>query len=306
MRSTRLLWVLLFVMFALLVWGAHAAFAQDILNPPTSVYKLAWDHDGLNTDHYDIRVNTTAPWINVGKPMPLQVAVPELAVGTYMADVRACNDKTKECATSAKAAAFNVVPVTLPAIWSHKDIGLVGVLGSVSWVNGTFTVLGDGLDIWGKTDAFQFVSQPLGDNNEIIARVTKLPNTNINAKAGVMMRGSLDPGSQHVMINTATDGSIEFISRGNAKDISSVVTVAVQPRPVWLKLTRVGNHVNGSMSVDGKVWVLVGAVDVLNLNLAGLIVTSADTTLGNASTFDNVSVDVAAIVPLAPLNVRGF
>ena len=83
------------------------------------------------------------------------------------------------------------------------------------YTNGTFTVTGGGLDIWGTADAFQYVSQPLAGDGSIVARVTTLQNTHVNAKAGVMMRGALTASAQHVMLNSAVDGTIEFISRSS-------------------------------------------------------------------------------------------
>ena len=93
----------------------------------------------------------------------------------------------------------------------------MGVSGSATHTNGTFTVTGGGLDIWGTADAFQYVSQPLAGDGSIVARVTTLQNTHVNAKAGVMMRGALTASAQHVMINAAVDGSIEFISRAERR-----------------------------------------------------------------------------------------
>ena len=104
----------------------------------------------------------------------------------------------------------------LPAPWTNRDIGNVGVSGSATYANGTFTVTGGGLDIWGTADAFHYVSQPLAGDGEIVARVTSLQLTAVNAKAGVMMRGALTASAQHVMLNAGVDGIIEFISRSGA------------------------------------------------------------------------------------------
>ena len=47
----------------------------------------------------------------------------------------------------------------LPSPWVNQDIGSVGVAGSATYTNGTFTVKGSGADIWGTADTFQYVWQ---------------------------------------------------------------------------------------------------------------------------------------------------
>ena len=44
-----------------------------------------------------------------------------------------------------------------PSPWLNADIGSVGLAGGVSYCGGQFTISGSGADIWGTTDAFQFV-----------------------------------------------------------------------------------------------------------------------------------------------------
>jgi predicted ATP-grasp superfamily ATP-dependent carboligase len=63
----------------------------------------------------------------------------------------------------------------------------------------------------------------------------------------------------------------------------------VQARPAWLKLTRVGTTVTGSVSNDGQVWAVLASMSVTGLTSTGLIVTSGDPAVRNVSTFDNVT-----------------
>ena len=55
-----------------------------------------------------------------------------------------------------------------------------------------FDCLGLALDIWGTAAEFHFAYQQLAGDGEIVARVVSLTNTDQWAKAGVMLRGSLD------------------------------------------------------------------------------------------------------------------
>jgi len=85
----------------------------------------------------------------------------------------------------------------LPAPWTDQDIGTVGVAGSATVSGGTFTANGGGADIWGGSDQFNFISQPLAGDADIVARVAGLGNTNGWAKAGVMIRQSLAADSSY-------------------------------------------------------------------------------------------------------------
>ena len=72
--------------------------------------------------------------------------------------------------------------------------------GSASYSNGVFTVNGGGADIWGGTDQFNYVSQPLTGNGSIVARVTAQGDTDRWAKSGVMIKQSTATGSNYAML----------------------------------------------------------------------------------------------------------
>ena len=83
----------------------------------------------------------------------------------------------------------NVLPestpvTTLPAPWLAQSVGTVGVAGSASQANGTFTLKGSGADIAGTSDGFFFAHQKLSGDGEIKARIASVQNTAPGAKAG--------------------------------------------------------------------------------------------------------------------------
>ena len=51
-------------------------------------------------------------------------------------------------------------------------------------------------DIWDVADQFRFGFKRLTGDGSIVAKVDSIDNTNVWAKAGVMIRESLDAGSQ--------------------------------------------------------------------------------------------------------------
>jgi len=180
----------------------------------------------------------------------------------------------------------------VPAPWATQDIGSVGIAGSATYANGTFTVNAAGADIWGSSDSFRYVYQPISGDGQIVARVTGVQNTNTFAKAGVMLRSTLDAGSAHVILDVRPDGSVEFMTRSSAGSSTSFIASGSQGFPAWLKLTRSGSTVTGSTSADGATWTTIGTTSLSIAAAAniGLAVTSHNTAALNTSTFDNVTV----------------
>src|SRR5262249_33500008 len=135
--------------------------------------------------------------------------------------------------------------------WGTQDIGPVGLTGSASYADPTYTIAGAGADIWGSSDAFRFVYQPLAGDGTITARVTSELNTDTYAKAGVMMRESLDAGAADVILDVLPGGWVEFMSRG-VRDGSTTYLAGVGVTfPIWLDLARTGSTIVASTSSDG-------------------------------------------------------
>jgi RHS repeat-associated protein len=184
---------------------------------------------------------------------------------------------------------------TLPAPWASQDVGSTGIAGSAGYSSGTFTVSGAGADIWDTADAFRFVYQTLAGDGQIVARVADLQNTHPNAKAGVMMRESLTPGSRHALMNVTPGAGLEFLRR-TATGGETTWSGASGAAPRWVKLVRSGNTYSGYVSGDGASWTLVGSETITmgSTVYVGLAVTSHDNGLLAAATFANVAVSLAA------------
>jgi hypothetical protein len=187
----------------------------------------------------------------------------------------------------------------LPDPWTSTDIGNVGVAGIASYAGGVFYVAGAGADVWGTADAFQFVSQPLDGDGTIIARVDGEQNTSPYAKAGIMIRQSLDPGSAQVILDVKPNGGIEFMARSPSGAPTTFIGGggSVLPFPVSLKLTRVTGTVESlitGFAYDpvSAAWIQVGwtKIQITPEALVGLAVTSHDTTALNTAVFDTIQV----------------
>ncbi len=108
------------------------------------------------------------------------------------------------------------MPDSLPSPWVNQDLGKVGVAGSSSYLNGTFTLNGSGTTIASINDSGQFAYQTMTGDGSITARVVTQQNTNGWAKAGVMIRNSLTADNMSAdMIMTPSYG-LHFYYRTTA------------------------------------------------------------------------------------------
>ena len=120
----------------------------------------------------------------------------------------------------------------------HGNIGL----GLSDFSDGTYTLEGWGADIWGTSDEFHFVHRSLTGDGEIIARVNSVEqgvaDPHIWAKAGVMLRENLAPGSRNVFMFRRPDGLATHQHRIATDGTSSSTQ---QTNAQWLRATRAGN-----------------------------------------------------------------
>ncbi len=191
-----------------------------------------------------------------------------------------------------------------PSGWTSADIGAVGLSGNDGiTASGAVEVGGAGADIWGSTDAFRFVAQPLAGDGTIVARVIAAQNTNAFAKAGLMLRQSLSATAPHLTIDVKPDHSVELLNRTQSAGATQYLggSAPVSPQGVWLKLTRVGSQVTAYVSADGSTWTVVGSAAVAGAAYAGLAVTSHDVAALNQAAFDNVAL-LATDVGNSPLD----
>jgi hypothetical protein len=172
-------------------------------------------------------------------------------------------------------------------------VGQVGLAESLPQPSSALLIDGAGADIWGTSDGFRFVYQPFSGDGESVARVVFQDSTRPFAKAGVMLRSSVDPTSPHVILDLKPDGGLEFMAR-YAWRSNTVFLAGEQAAPMpWVKLARSGNQVSAFHSADGTTWFPIGSVDLMTMPkdlLAGLPVTSHDPAVVNQTMFDNASV----------------
>jgi hypothetical protein len=152
------------------------------------------------------------------------------------------------------------------SLWFH---GLPASVGSfVEGPAGTYTITATGADIFGTADEFHYAYKTLTGGGSIEAKVLSVQNTDPWAKAGVMIRETLDAGSKFAAVYimpTNIDGSATEGCRFQARmdteaGATSDTPVATAEQraviaPYWVKLERsVGGAFRGYYSSDGVNW----------------------------------------------------
>jgi len=165
---------------------------------------------------------------------------------------------------------------------------------------GTYTVTGSGTDIWdvsgvgtGFHDEFHFAYKTLSGPGSIVARVESIENTNDWAKAGVMIRETLDADSVHAMIVVTPAEGVSFQRRNVTGDTSAADTTTGITAPYWVKIVRdIFGNFSAYHSTNGSTWVMQGTPDNISMDsnvYIGLAVTSTDAALACRAVFSNVT-----------------
>ena len=187
-----------------------------------------------------------------------------------------------------------VPPGICPAGWTCADIGTVTPsAGSQTYSAGGWTIQGGGGDIWATSDSFHYVWQTLAADGSLTAHVDSQTNTDPFAKAGIMIRGSSDPGAPYYAIYLTPGNGIIVQSRDAIGNNSTQETAISGAAPVFLKIIRTGTTFTAQTSPDGVTWTAVpgSAASLPNLAgtvLAGMAVTSHNTGQLSTAAFDSV------------------
>ena len=188
-----------------------------------------------------------------------------------------------------------------PRDWTIRGIGSLSLwfrgypafVGSfVEEPAGSYTMTAYGADIWDQADEFHFAYQQLSGAGAIIAKVESLEQTHNWAKAGVMIRDTLDPNSAHAMMIVTPTQGLTFERRTSASQSTSRTRQAGITAPQWVKVERdIYGNVIASYSSDGNTWTELGG-DVITMNTPmyiGLALTAHNAGAACEAKFSNVS-----------------
>jgi hypothetical protein len=173
---------------------------------------------------------------------------------------------------------------------------------------GAYTMTASGDDIWNEADEFHYAFKQLTGVGSIIAKVENVENTDDWAKAGVMIRETLDAGSKFAAVyitptndnGTPTNGcrfQIRTDTDGSASSDSSPTNITTPEQmaitaPYWVKIERdISGNFRGYYSSDGvnfQSMVLRPNISMGSNVYIGLALTSHDAALTCEARFSGV------------------
>ena len=126
---------------------------------------------------------------------------------------------------------------------------------------GTYTMTASGADIWNAADEFHYAYKMLTGVGSIEAQVLSVDNTDAWAKAGVMIRETLEPGSKFAAVYITPENGCRFQARVDADAAATSDTSVVTSEqtaitaPYWVKLERdLAGNFRGYYSANGSAW----------------------------------------------------
>jgi len=193
--------------------------------------------------------------------------------------------------------------------WTTEGFGVLSLwfIGYPAYVGsfvesppGTYTMTASGADIWGMADEFHFAYKEISGAASIIAKVESVGNTDPFAKAGVMIRDTLDAGSANVALLITPANGVRFQYRNNTNAVTNRDFVEGITAPQWVKLERTsGGLIRAFYSADGVTWTLLG-IKIVNLSAPmyiGLALTSHNVDKTCEAKFSSVSFPNTSVVP---------
>lgn len=205
---------------------------------------------------------------------------------------------SRDPSQSATAVVSNLqIGSALPSPWRSRDVGSPTLAGSAtSPASGSFTIKGAGTAIWDDADQFHYVYRPVTGNTEIIARVASLQVTHAGAKAGVMIRESMNAGSRHASMFATGGNGWSFQYREATDGLSFTSPGPSGSAPGWVRLVREGNVFTAYRSSTGTSWSLVGSetISMSSAVYVGLAVGSRVATTATTAAFTDVDLSVPA------------
>jgi hypothetical protein len=160
---------------------------------------------------------------------------------------------------------------------------------------GTYSITASGADIWGAADEFHFAYKEITarSNVSITAKIESLDNTDPFAKAGVMVRDTLEAGSIYSGLFMTPENGVRFQYRNTADGTTERQYDPNVAIPYWVKLERTSSGLTRAYySEDNNTWTR------FDLNIAsmsfpiyiGLSVTSHDAEAVSEAVFSNVTI----------------
>jgi len=306
-----------------LEWGATYYWRIDEIKADNTIHKgAAWDFTAIDhlvvedfedyNDYDPYQIFNT--WLDgygdatngamVSYPEPIDIAAGEHYVETSI--VHGGGQSMPFFYDNNDVAKYSEATMTLsyPRDWTEQGVRVLSLrfrghppyFGSFTEAStGTYTITARGADIWDESDEFHFAYKQLSGGGAIIAKVESVENTHEWAKAGVMIRDTLEADSRYAMVAVTSTNGIWFGRRETTGDSSSSVEEPGIPVPQWVKIEcTVSGLVRAYYSADGTTWTQLGTPKTVIMDMPvyiGLALTSHDADVTGKAVFSNVTSD---------------
>jgi len=206
--------------------------------------------------------------------------------------------------------------LTYPNDWSRHGVGVLSLwfkgnpAGFLENPDGTITMSAGGEDIWNTADQFRYAYKQLSGVGSITAQVLSVDNTDPWAKAGVMIRQTLDPGSKFAAVYITPGNGCRYQARKTPGSAATSDTAdnAFTPEqtaikaPYWIRIERdAADNFNGYYSSDGVSWQAMPwnpqKISMPQNVYIGLAFTSHNTSVTGQAQFSDVTT-VGSVSPL--------
>jgi hypothetical protein len=181
--------------------------------------------------------------------------------------------------------------ITELSLWFRGNPASVGSF--VESPVGTYTMTGSGADIWDQSDEFHYAFKTLSGPGSIVAKVLSVDNTDPWAKAGVMIRETLDADSRHAMMVVTPGSGVSFQRRIETGGDSADDTTGGITAPYWVKIERdLAGNFKAYSSANGSTWQMQGVAEPIQMGTnvyIGLAVTAHNAGATCEAVFTNVA-----------------
>ncbi len=100
--------------------------------------------------------------------------------------------------------------------WAHYSVAAQVPESALRLEGARMTLEGNGADIWGKADSFDFAYVPWIGDGVFVCQVLDFRARHEWAKAGIMLREALAPDASHAFVSLAHLKGVNFIRRGTS------------------------------------------------------------------------------------------
>lgn len=189
----------------------------------------------------------------------------------------------------------------LPAGWHATEVGESLPGGQQVISPNEMMIYGGGNDIWAEQDQFRFVWQKVKGDFTISAQVTSLEFLDAFSKAGLMVRGSLDPDAPHAFICAFPSGGVEMGWRMESGDVMSAEGGGQGEFPnISFRIRRAGSDILIDYSTAPGEWKTEGPLSIPAIGevaYVGIATLSHDNSELVEATYSNIQFEGETVEP---------